>query len=104
MSDAAAPSNSFEFYAGHLRQVFSVVVGAEGSSVDMTLVEARRRPPRVVAGIRAEPFVLYFKCQSHVLLPQKTYPFKVGDQKPYGIFIVPVGRERDGVVYEAVFN
>jgi hypothetical protein len=97
------PGNSYDFYAGHLRQVFSVLVGAEGS-VDMTLVEARRRPPRVVAGIRAEPFVLYFKSQSHILLPQKTYSFKIGEEKPYSIFIVPVGRERDGVVYEAVFN
>ena len=104
MVDTAAPSNSYEFYAGHLRQVFSVAVGAEGSSVDMTLMEARRRPPRVVAGIRAEPFVLYFKSQSHVLLPQQMYPFKIGSEKPYGIFIVPVGRERDGVIYEAVFN
>ena len=97
------PGNSYEFYAGHLRQVFSVAVGVEGS-VELTLVEARRRPPRVTAGIRAEPFVLYFKSQSHILLPQKMYPFKVGDEKPYNIFIVPVGREKDGVVYEAVFN
>ena len=97
------PANSYEFYARHLRQVFSVLVGAEGS-IDMTLMEARRRPPRVISGIRAEPFVLYFKSQSHILLPQKMYPFKVGDEKPYSIFIVPVGRERDGVVYEAIFN
>ena len=104
MSDTDHPANSYEFYSRHLRQVFSVLVGGEGSSVDMTLMEARRRPPRVVAGIRAEPFVLYFKSASHILLPQKIYAFKVADEKPYNIFIVPVARERDGVVYEAVFN
>jgi hypothetical protein len=78
-------------------------LGPEGT-VALTLVEARRRPPRVIAGIRAEPFVLYFKSQSHILLPQKMYAFTVADVKPFNIFIVPVGREKDGVVYEAVFN
>ncbi|MEJ0026239.1 MAG: hypothetical protein WDN01_09445 [Rhizomicrobium sp.] len=70
----------------------------------MTLVEARRRPPRVVAGLRAEPFTLYFKCQNPVVLPQKTYPFKNAGTGTVNIFIVPIGRERDGIVYEAVFN
>jgi hypothetical protein len=95
-------TNSYEFYAGHLREVFSISVGA--STLDMTLVEARRRPPRVVAGIRAEPFTLYFKCANPVVLPQKMYPFSVKGVPPIDIFIVPVGRERDGIIYEAVFN
>ena len=93
---------SYEFFAGHLREIFSVALGE--SSVDMTLVEARRRPPRVIAGIRAEPFTLYFKCASPVVLPQKLYPFQNKGTGKVDIFIVPIGRERDGVVYEAVFN
>jgi len=96
-------ANSYEFYAGHMRQAFSVGVGQNGS-VELTLVDVRRRPPRVVAGLRSEPFVLYFKSQSVVVLPQNTYPFSVGGVKAQDIFIVPVGREKDGVIYEAVFN
>ena len=94
--------NSFEFFASHLKETFSLSLGE--SSIDMTLVQAQRRPPRVVAGLRAEPFTLYFKCQSPVLLPQKMYPFKNDGTGTLNIFIVPVARERDGVVYEAVFN
>lgn len=94
---------SYEFFAGYVRQTFSVAISAE-SSVDMTLVDARRKPPRVVAGLRAEPFVLYFKCANPVVLPQKMYNFRVQGADKMDIFIVPVGRERDGVVYEAVFN
>ncbi len=93
---------SYEFFAGHLREIFSIALGK--SSVDMTLVEARRRPPRVVAGLRAEPFTLYFKCANPILLPQKTYPFTNPGTGKLDIFIVPIGRERDGVVYEAIFN
>ena len=93
---------SYEFFAPHVREVFSMTVGE--SSVDMTLMEARRRPPRVVAGLRAEPFTLYFKSQSQVVLPQKMYPFKVKGSQSLNIFIVPVARDKDGIVYEAVFN
>ena len=96
-------ANSYEFFAPHVREVFSMSLG-EGGSVDMTLLEARRKPTRVIEGLRAEPFALYFKCQSQVVLPQKMYPFKVNGSKPFNIFIVPIGREKDGIVYEAIFN
>jgi hypothetical protein len=93
---------SYEFFAGHLRETFSISLGE--TSLEMTLVEARRRPPRTIAGIRAEPFNLYFKCANPVVLPQKMYSFRVKGAERMDIFIVPVGRERDGIVYEAVFN
>ncbi len=93
---------SYEFFAGHVRETWSIALGE--SSIDMTLVDARRRPPRVVAGLRSEPFTLYFKCQSPVVLPQKLYPFENKNAGKIEIFIVPVARERDGIVYEAVFN
>ena len=93
---------SYEFFASHVRETFALSLG--DSSVDMTLMEARRRPPRVVAGIRAEPFTLYFKCASPIVLPQKLYPFKNPGTGTVEIFIVPVAREPDGVIYEAVFN
>jgi hypothetical protein len=39
-----------------------------------------------------------------VLLPQKTYPFTNPGMGKLSIFIVPIAREKDGVIYEAVFN
>jgi hypothetical protein len=93
---------TFETFASQLRETFSLTVG--DSSLDITLVDARRRPARVVAGIRAEPFTLYFKCGNPVVLPQKLYPFTNPKLGKMDIFIVPIGREKDGVVYEAVFN
>ena len=93
---------SYEAFAGHVRETFSVSLG--DSSIDMTLVEAKRKPARVVAGLRAEPFTLYFKSPSPVLLPQKLYPLSNPGMGKVNIFIVPVAREKDGVIYEAVFN
>lgn len=93
---------SFDFFAQHLRETFSLSLGE--TSVAMTLVEARRHPVRTIAGIRPDPFSLFFKSQSHVLLPQQTYAFKIPGAATMNIFIVPIGRERDGVVYEALFN
>lgn len=93
---------SYENFAPHVRETFSLTVGE--SSMDVTLVQAQRRPTRVVAGIRAEPFTLYFKSPSPVLLPQKIYPFSNPAMGKLSIFIVPVAREKDGVIYEAVFN
>jgi hypothetical protein len=93
---------SYETFAGHVREIFSLSLGE--AAVDVTLVEARRRPPRVSPGLRTEPFTLYFKCQSPVLLPQKLYPLSNPGMGKIEIFIVPVAREKDGVIYEAVFN
>lgn len=93
---------TYETFASQLRETFSLAIG--DSCLDVTLVDARRRPARVVAGIRAEPFTLYFKCGNPVVLPQKLYPFSNPKLGKMDIFIVPIGREKDGVVYEAVFN
>jgi hypothetical protein len=93
---------SFEKFAPHLRETFSLSLGE--SSVDMTLVDAMRGRPRQVAGLRTEPFSLYFKSSSQVVLPQRLYPFSNAGLGNLAIFIVPVARDRDGIVYEAVFN
>jgi hypothetical protein len=93
---------AYEGFASHLNQTFEVSLGA--SSVEMTLVQATKGKPRDWEGLRKEPFALLFKCAKPVILPQRIYPFEKSGFGKMDIFIVPVGRERDGVVYQAVFN
>ncbi|MGN6572170.1 MAG: DUF6916 family protein [Pseudolabrys sp.] len=93
---------TFEGFAGHLHGIFSVGVGQ--GSVEMTLVQATKGKPRDWDGLRKEPFALIFKCGHPVVLPQRTYLFERPGFGKMDIFIVPVGRERDGVIYQAVFN
>lgn len=93
---------TYEGFAGHLNETFAVGFGT--SSVEMTLVQATKGKPRDWEGLRTEPFALIFKCAHPVILPQKSYLFQNSAFGKMDIFIVPVGRERDGVVYQAIFN
>jgi hypothetical protein len=95
-------TGTYEGFASHLHGSFSVGVGP--STVEMTLVQATKGTPRDWEGLRKEPFSLMFKCANPVILPQKMYLFERPGFGKMDIFIVPVGRERDGVVYQAIFN
>lgn len=97
-----APLGSYENFARHLNEIFRVDLG--DTAVEMTLMQATRGKPRDWEGVRAEPFALLFKCEKPVILPQKIYPFAHDGFGKMDIFIVPVGRERDGIVYQAIFN
>lgn len=93
---------TYEGFARHLNETFAVGLGT--STVEMTLVQATKGKPRDLEGLRKEPFALLFKCGHPVILPQKIYPFANSGFGRMDIFIVPVGREPDGIVYQAVFN
>jgi Domain of unknown function (DUF6916) len=95
-------AGTYEGFARHLNETFAVALGS--SSVEMTLVKATKGPPCDFEGLRKEPFSLFFKCARPVILPQRMYPFARSGFGTMDIFIVPVARERDGILYEAVFN
>ena len=62
------------------------------------------RPVPIETGARTDPFTLLFGGASH-LLPQRTYAITseaLGDA--LDVFIVPVGRDGQGFIYEAVFG
>ncbi len=93
---------SYETFAGHVREAFSLSLGE--AAVDVTLVEARRRPPRVSPGLRAEPSRFTSNAKARCCCRKKLYPLSNPGMGKIEIFIVPVAREKDGVIYEAVFN
>ena len=95
-------TGTYDGFATHMHGCFTVGLGT--STVEMTLVQATKGKPRDWEGLRKEPFSLVFKCGNPVILPQRTYPFQRPGFGQMDIFIVPVGRERDGIVYQAVFN
>jgi hypothetical protein len=71
-----------------------------GPSVEMTLKRAVQLPS---SGRAAGSFRLEFQGPSEPILPQAIYRFRSGDAC-HDIFIVPVARDDDGTLYEAVFN
>lgn len=96
------------------REDFLPHVGAEfrveggNAAVDLKLVEALElgpKPKRLVKpGNRASAFSLRFRGPGQPFLPQQTWKLVHPQLGELQIFLVPIGREDDGFVYEAIFN
>lgn len=89
-------------FAGRIGDAFSVDV--EGQATSFILVEAVRLPSRPVPGMVREPFSLVFRHEAAVVFPQRIYAMNGSTLGDFGIFLVPVARDRDGFLYQAVFN
>jgi hypothetical protein len=93
---------TYESFSSHVNSTFALSLGESG--VDLTLTEATRQPVRPFPGMMREPFSLIFRSTSPVVLPQRIYPFNHAAMGRFEMFIVPIGREPTGVIYQAVFN
>ncbi|MBI4910065.1 MAG: hypothetical protein HY820_40980 [Acidobacteria bacterium] len=74
----------------------------ESTTVELKLVECRRL--KSVEGEPREPFSLVFRGPLDPFLQQRTYPIRNEHTGTLEIFLVPVGRDTAGFLYEAVFN
>jgi hypothetical protein len=93
---------TFETFAPHLNTTFALKLGE--SSIDLTLTSADKKQIRAYSGMMREPFALYFRSASQVVLPQRIYPLVHDAMGRLDLFIVPIAREPEGIVYEAVFG
>jgi hypothetical protein len=93
---------TLETFASVMRQSFDLTLG-EGS-LPLTLVEVQPLPVTPFPGMIRAPFSLLFRNPSQVVLPQKLYGLKNASLGRLEIFLVPVARDREGVLYQAVFN
>jgi len=74
--------------------------------VDLLLVRAGKVMESEAARLKRDAFSLFFLGPPEPYLPQRTYPFhheKFGGEAE-GIFLVPVGKDPKGFLYEAVFT
>jgi len=93
---------TLEHFAGCVGSGFDIDMGE--SSLSLTLSEARPLPESGFAGVRRSPFSLMFRSGSQVVLPQKLYRLKNATLGQMEIFLVPVARDKAGIVYQAIFN
>jgi hypothetical protein len=93
---------SLQDFAAAAGQGFELAMGE--ASLNVSLVKVEPLPAAPFNGQMRQPFALLFKAASPVVLPQKTYSLKNATMGRLDVFLVPVGREPDGVVYQAVFN
>ncbi len=88
-------------FAGCLNETFKAALG--DTSLDFVLVEASPLPQARPDAARA-PFSLLFLNSSPVLFPQQIYQMKHPRLGEVGIFVTPIAQNRDGFIYQAVFN
>ncbi len=93
---------SVENFAAAAKQSFDLSIGE--ASLPLTLVEVQPLPVNPYPGMMRAPFSLIFRTASQVVLPQKLYNLKNEKLGKLEIFLVPVARDREGVLYQAVFN
>ena len=76
------------------------------ADVPAELIEARAlgEPGRPAASRRRMPFSLSFRTNLNPVLPQRIYEVVHDQMGTYEIFLVPVGPDGKGMVYEAIFT
>lgn len=89
-------------FAGCLNETFTAALN--GMDVSFVLVEAVPTPMRGRPDGWREPFSLLFRNDAAILFPQQTYPMRHPRLGEFGIFMVPIAQQREGYLYQAVFN
>lgn len=73
--------------------------------IGLQLAEARDiTSNREAAGPKRAPFALLFRGPRSPILPQRIYPLVHPEMGRLEIFLVPIGEDASGVLYEAIFN
>lgn len=92
---------TLEHFAGALNDTFSAAL--QDMAVDFVLVEATPLPGHRADAARA-PFSLLFLNAAPIVFPQQTFQMRHPRLGEVGIFMVPIAQNRDGFVYQAIFN
>lgn len=93
---------SLERFAAAAGEGFDLSLGESGLA--LTLVEAIPLPVNPFPGMLRAPFSLTFRSTSPVVLPQRLYRLQNPGLGAIDMFLVPVGRDAQGVFYQAVYT
>lgn len=87
----------------HLNQSFDLELAAD-QRLALELVETRALGGETVPDAKRKPFALTFRGPLQPALPQQIYALSGPAFERLEIFLVPVGRDASGMLYEAVFT
>ncbi len=90
-------------FSRHLNTRFHINFDND-EKVELELVEVKPYPAIDTELQGFERFSLYFVGPPNIRLPQYTYPLQHAEIGECYMFLVPVGDEKGGQLYEAVFN
>ena len=92
---------TLDHFAGCVNDTFHAALN--DGDIEFVLVEARLLKAAAPGQARA-PFSLLFRNGAALLFPQQIYQMRHPRVGSVGIFLVPIAREREGFLYQAVFN
>ncbi len=92
---------SLENFTPYLNKAFTALTDGNPYFI---LIEARPLASPPSSGMIRAPFSLLFRNALPILFMQKIYRFQHPTIGELGIFLVPVARDRDGFLYQAIFN
>lgn len=92
-----------EHFAACLNQPFLVDAG-EGTEIEVELVEAQSRGKAESGSETRQRFSLIFRGPMEPQLPQQIYALRHETLSDLQLFLVPVGPDARGLLYEAVFS
>ena len=89
-------------FARHVGESFAMTIN--GSEVAFALVQATPLPVLPHSLAAREPFSLVFRNTAPLLFAQQTYSAAHPVLGTLWIFLVPVARDAEGFLYQAVYN
>jgi len=96
-------SFTHETFQPFIGKPFAVLVGTE-RFMPAHLIEVKPLTKDDDGRRKRVPFSLVFRGPAGGHLPQDIYSIKSGDLELPGIFLVPLGPDAEGMLYEAVFT
>lgn len=90
-----------EQFAAHVNETFDVEVVDRDGTAPFMLMEVRPLPS---ASAVRQAFSLLFHNSAAILFAQRTYTMRHSAMGEFGIFLVPIARDKEGFIYQAVFN
>lgn len=88
----------YEDFQPHLNTAFQMELG--DGALELELINAEDKSPSP----RQEQFVLTFRAPGNAPPQQGIYQLRHAQLGEGAIFLVPIGRDANGLVYEAIFN
>lgn len=99
MADSSLDSLHYEDYAPHVNSKFTAHC-ADGSSLELELTDVLENSPSP----RQEQFVLTFRAPLTTPPHQQLFSVQHEQLGSGIIFLVPIGKDANGIIFEAVFN
>jgi hypothetical protein len=94
---------SADNFSRHVNTKFTVRSGS-GEPIELELAEVAVRQNEVNEQAGMERFSTFFSGPQSSFLPQGTYTFEHPEMGELQIFLVPLGLDKRGYRYEAIFN